>query len=162
MRGLDLKVIALIQAKLGGAKSTLNNQQPIIIYTKIKDGKTKKKKIDIGTSPLHAEIGIWEWDQCHLLDYMVAQYEYHPDQELHQHVHESKQSAVQPKVSCNTPDKAGFQLSTKFRFFKKLPASMQNRCKSAIRINGLLFNLRVIKIHQRPQLISFNILSTIK
>ena len=74
LRGLDLKVIPLIQAKLGGAKSTLNNQHPIIIntkffflisnknsfierkrhpsiqgvykgiYTKIKDGKTKKKK----------------------------------------------------------------------------------------------------------------------
>lgn len=69
---------------------------------------------------MHAEIGIWEWDQCHLLDYMVAQYEYHPDQELHQHVHESKQSAVQPKVSCNTPDKGRVSVINKIQIFQKI------------------------------------------
>jgi len=51
---------------------------------------------------------------------MVAQYEYHPDQELHQHVHESKQSAVQPKASCNNPNKGRVSVINKIQIFQKI------------------------------------------
>lgn len=38
---------------------------------------------------------------------MVELHVYHPDQELHQHVHESKQSAVHTIISSNTSSKDG-------------------------------------------------------
>ena len=52
--------------------------------------KSKPRKKRLVTYPLHGDLGRWEWDQCHLSGYMVAQHVYHQDQELHQHVHESK------------------------------------------------------------------------
>ena len=52
------------------------------------------------TCPLHGDLGRWEWDQFHLSGYMVARNVYHRGQELHQHVHESKLSAVDKNKSA--------------------------------------------------------------